>query len=60
MEIVLWGFGALVAIVAGIIGVAAWVVLRRDRNAPNLGVPRKPRPGTMPRSDPRRGVPKSR
>lgn len=60
MEIVIWGFAALVAVVAGIIGTAAWIVLRRDRHKPNEGVRMKPPPGAMPRSDPRRGVPKSR
>jgi hypothetical protein len=60
MEWVLLAFGGLVAIVAVIIGIAAWIALRRDRDAPNQGVRMHPRPGKMPRSDPRRGVPKSR
>ncbi|HOZ33748.1 MAG TPA: hypothetical protein PLM52_12790 [Tabrizicola sp.] len=59
MEWVIWGFGGLAALVAAIIGVAAWIVLRRDRNLPNAGIDKRRRPKT-PRSDPTRGVPKSR
>ncbi|MBY6200938.1 hypothetical protein KUV65_06160 [Maritalea mobilis] len=60
MEWLFWGFAGLVAVVAAIIGVALYVVLIRDRDAPNQGPRKQPRPGRMPRSDPRRGVPKSR
>jgi hypothetical protein len=60
MEWVLWGFGGLLGVVAVIIGIAAWTVLVRDRDDPNKGVRKHRRPGRMPRSDPRRGVPRSR
>jgi hypothetical protein len=57
---VFWGFAALLALVAAIIGVAIWRVVRRDRDLP-VGGPRRPSAArraaraTMPR-----GVPKSR
>ncbi|NCO85836.1 MAG: hypothetical protein GW886_04305 [Rhodobacterales bacterium] len=60
MEWVMWGFGALMLIVAVIVGVAAWVAFRRDGHLPNSGVRMKRPTGGMARSDPRRGVPKSR
>lgn len=60
MEWMLLAFGGLVAVVAVIIGTAVYIVLIRDRDAPNQGLRKHSRPGRMPRSDPRRGVPKSR
>ncbi|GAA5066690.1 hypothetical protein N0B44_03575 [Roseibacterium beibuensis] len=60
MEWLLWGFAGLAAVVAVILGIALYVVLIRDRDTPNQGPRKHARPGRMPRSDPRRGVPKSR
>ncbi len=60
MQWMLWGFAGLAAGVAVIIGAAMWIVLWRDRDKPNQGVQMRPRAGAMPRSDIRRGVPKSR
>jgi hypothetical protein len=60
MEIMLWAFGGVAALVVGIIIVAAWGVFRREGDAPNTRHRRERRPGTGPRHGPRRGVPKSR
>ncbi|MBY4891777.1 hypothetical protein KUL25_03235 [Rhodobacteraceae bacterium N5(2021)] len=35
MEIMLWAFGGVAAVVAAIIAAALWVVFVRDREAPN-------------------------
>jgi hypothetical protein len=56
MQWVLWGFGGLLAVVLVIIGVAARVAMRGAGNGAGL----RRRRTTTPRSDPRRGVPKSR
>lgn len=41
MQWVIWGFAGLAAVVAAIIGVAAWRVFVRDRGVPNQGLRRK-------------------
>lgn len=60
MEWAIWGFVALFTLVAVIIAGAAWRVLRRDRDSPNLG-PQKPGPAmeAARRMTPK-GVPKTR
>jgi len=59
MEWVIWGFAGLAAGVAGIIGIAAWIVFRRDRHLPNQGVTLG-KARTVARSNPSRGVPSSK
>lgn len=59
MEWVIWGFGALAAAVAVIIGLAAWIAFRRDRHLPNRGVTLS-KSRTVERSNPSRGLPLSK
>lgn len=60
MEFVIWAFGGLAAVVGVIIGVAAWIVFWRDRDANNTRVRHKRRPGKAPKFDAGKGVPRSR
>jgi hypothetical protein len=60
MELVIWGFGGLLAVVAAIIGIALWRVLWRDRGLPNEGLRKESPARQHARRTIPRGVPKSR